>query len=341
VLKVLKTNIKTHAILAIWPLLLAVIVTIVWGESKFKDYAIAANTGYFAGSLLDWGGTNFRILFNKRNQILSFWILKVSFLALIAFILSFFLDFTSELAFMVAIFSNPLWVYVDIGEQATYNKFLLYSRIVCLALLFTPGFITLVPIAFILFNIILTYKLKKYFEYESFKYITENSIFYIKHGLSFFLSKISTSAWMYLPLLILSTKTDSALLPYLDKLYQMAVTATVPFVLTQLKLGNFLSRKIMIVTGLTLIIFNLFPIIFSNYGSEEIILFYAALSFLLIYLSVFGQGWVLPEKTIWINCVYFFTTLITLFVWQYYNSNIYALVGLFFVINFLIRIRVS
>lgn len=333
-MQLLRHNFSTHIILAGWPLSVALVISILWGKESYLDYALVANAGYLLASLLDWGGVNARVVLNKIENIENVWLNKAILFSFLSIIVGVIFSKLEIVLFAVAAFTNPQWIYVANNEQKKYNRVLFWSRIAIMFTFFSQNFLILLPISLIVINVVLivitNHKLRisKYSEVKQ----------YFVHGFTFFLSKLSTSLWMYLPLLIISRFSTYEYVAYADKFYQMIVASSVPIVLTQLKgqlnlsikrfsfLGRFLSLFFIIIS-VFIWLFNLdFAILYFMFGTA------------LFFLAVFGQGWIKEPRLRMLNITYAISTLIILLL-SYIIPHLLLLYPIFFIINIYARIR--
>lgn len=330
----LRRNFSTHLILAGWPLSVAAAISIVWGKELYLDYALVANAGYLLASLLDWGGVNARVLLNKTENIENVWLNKAIFFSVLSIIVGVLFSKLEIVLFAVAAFTNPQWIYIAYNEQKKYNKVLFWSRIILISTFFFPNFLIILPIGLTATNVLLIViiniklRLSKYNEIEQ----------YFIQGFSFFISKLSTSLWMYLPLLIISRFSTYEYLAYVDKFYQIIVASSVPIVLTQLKgdvnltrsrfsfYSRFLSLTFIVLCSVT-VVFNLdFSVLYFMFGTA------------LFFLAVFGQGWIRHSHVHELNMTYAISTLLILFL-SYIFPQVLLMYPIFFVTNVYARFR--
>lgn len=334
-MQLLRRNFSTHLILAGWPLSVAVVISIAWSKELYLDYALVANAGYLLASLLDWGGVNARVLLNKSENIENIWLNKVIFFSVSAIILGIFLSNVEIVLFAVAAFTNPQWIYVYYSDQNKYNRVLILSRIILLFTFLSPNFLILLPIGLIATNVLLILMIVN--QKLRLSRISEIQQYFIQ-GFSFFMSKLSTSLWMFLPLLIISRVSTYEYLAYIDKLYQMTVAASVPIVLTQFKGQLNLSRsKFTIVSQLLLLTF-LTICTLKVFYSLDFSFLYIMFGTSLFFLAVFGQGWIRQASVNALNNVYSISTLAILALGYFFPETL-LLYPIFFIINVYARAR--
>lgn len=333
-MQLLRHNFSTHVILAAWPLSVALVISIVWSKEIYLNYALVANAGYLLASLLDWGGVNARVVLNKTEDIENVWINKAILFSFLSIIIGIILSKLVIVLFAIAAFTNPQWIYVAKDEQKRYNKVLFISRIIILSTFFSENFLILLPIGLIAANVIQIIIINKNFAISRYCEIKQ----YFVHGFSFFLSKLSTSLWMYLPLLIISRFSAYEYLAYVDKLYQMVVASSVPIVLTQFKGQLNLSKiKFLIISRSLSIIFIIFSLLTWILDIDLSIL-YIMFGIALFFLAVFGQGWIKKHQLNTLNMTYAISTLSILFA-SYYIPQFLLMYPVFFIINVYARIR--
>ena len=333
-MQLLRQNFSTHAILAAWPLSVALVISIVWGKEIYLNYALVANAGYLLASLLDWGGVNARVVLNKTENIENVWINKAILFSLLSIIIGIIFSKLEIVFFAIAAFTNPQWIYVAKNEQKRYNKVLFFSRMILVLTFFSENFLILLPVGLIAANVIQIVLINKKFVISRYCEIKQ----YFLHGFSFFLSKLSTSLWMYLPLLIISRFSTYEYLAYVDKLYQMGVASSVPIVLTQFKGQLTLSKKGFLIISRSLSIFFIILSLLTLIIDLDLSILYVMFGTALFFLAVFGQGWIKKSRLNILNMTYAVSTLLILFV-SYYIPQFLLMYPLFFIINIYARIR--
>ena len=284
-MQLLRHNFSTHVILAAWPLSVALVISIVWGKEIYLNYALVANAGYLLASLLDWGGVNARVVLNKTENIENVWINKAVVFSLLSIIIGIIFSKLEIVLFAIAAFTNPQWIYVAKNEQKRYNKVLFFSRIIIVSTFFSENFLILLPIGLIAANVIQIVIINKKFAVSKYYEIRQ----YFLHGFSFFLSKLSTSLWMYLPLLIISRFSTYEYLAYVDKLYQMLVASSVPIVLTQFKGQLNLSKNRFLLISRILSIIFIILCLLTLVLDLDLYILYMMFGTALFFLAVFGQ----------------------------------------------------
>ena len=333
-MQLLRHNFSTHLILAAWPLSVALVISIVWGKEIYLNYALVANAGYLLASLLDWGGVNARVVLNKTENIENVWINKAVLFSLLSIIIGIIFSKLEIVLFAIAAFTNPQWIYVSKNQQKRYNKVLFLSRIILVSTFFSENFLILLPIGLIVVNVIQIVVINKKFAVSKYYEIKQ----YFLHGFSFFLSKLSTSLWMYLPLLIISRFSTYEYLAYVDKLYQMLVASSVPIVLTQFKGKLNLSKNgfLLISRSLSIIFMTLSLLILIL--DLDLYILYMMFGSALFFLAVFGQGWIKNSRLNILNMTYAVSTLLILLI-SYYIPRFLLMYPLFFIVNVYARFR--
>jgi len=293
--KTLLNNYVVHFFQVSWPLLVAMIITFFHSKKDYTDLAILMNTGYFIGGLFDYGGVNHRILYlSKNSKWWSILLLKI----IISSILFFFFDFVKVL-FAISVFLNPLWIYTDCLKQSSFVNYSLLLKFISLPLLFLSNFIIPFSIAqviiFLILNLIVFKDLNKSFE------LKQSNIFlgYLTTGFSFFISKISTSFWLYIPLVLFSSiGLANENIAYFDKVYQLFLLSTVPITLTFLKSNN----TDFIFNSIKKYIPYVFIFLIVNFLTRNLIghqiSSYINLTIGMMFISFFGHGFAVNDKQI-------------------------------------------
>jgi len=332
--QLLRHNFSTHVILAAWPLSVALVISVVWGKDIYLNYALVANAGYLLASLLDWGGVNARVVLNKTENIENVWVNKAILFSFLLIIIGIIFSKLEVVLFAIAAFTNPQWIYVSRNEQKRYNKVLFLSRIIMVLTFFSENFLILLPIGLITANVIQIVVINKKFAISKYCEIKQ----YFVHGFSFFLSKLSTSLWMYLPLYIISRFSTYEYLAYVDKLYQMVVASSVPIVLTQFKGQLNLSKKGFLLISRSLSIIFIVLSLLTWILELDLSVLYMMFGTALFFLAVFGQGWIKNSRLTVLNMTYAISTMLIVFI-SYYIPQFLLMYPFFFIINIYARIR--
>lgn len=335
---IFRSNLITHLILAFWPVLLALLITILWNKEIYLHYGILANTAYLISSIIDWGGVNARLINNSNIHVLQAWLIKISIGFILSLLGGMIFDKIEISLFTIAAFSNPQWLYVKYDNQKEYNSIVFWGRILALTTIQSSNFMILLPSTMILLNAILLLRLNRLNVSLFQKKV--NLTMYLKDGFTFFLSKSSTTLWMYLPLLILTKIEKVWYLAYVDKAYQLIVLSSIPVVLTQIRGHIKLSHRIMKITGLIVGFIIALTTLSYVFLKPNIIFLYSNFSLSLLYLSIFGQGWIDKINIKKTNIVYSVSSLCFLGL-CFYDTRLFVIFPLFFIFNFFYRAKTN
>lgn len=332
-----KKNFIIQVIQSGWPLIVLITISFFHSKNAYADLALILNLGYLIGSVVDFGGVNHRIL-NYSAENYNDWLI-ILFIKVFLLCFMFLFYNPSVILFAFSVVINPLWIFTNENEQKKFINYVLIGRLISFPLLLTSNFIfnyaLVQSIVFIILNVIYFKKKKLQLNFHFIPLLIK----YFKSGFSFFLSKFSTSFWLYIPFIIISkSEYFSNNYAYLDKLYQLSLVSIIPVTLTMLKVNekdkfsshlNFINITV-ITCFVCIIVFN------SFIGS--IVSTYLILIIGMPYIGFLGHGMARSKKQLDLqNLSIFILTIIFGSLLYFFQNLMFMFVIIFVSINVLLR----